>query len=268
MKSKILLIGIDGLILATALNSGRAPTLSTLRGNCSFTQMEMALPTVSGPGWATLLTGSTIAEHGVLDNDFVGHTLNSRPDFLTQAFLQDGESVTFAAAGWPPLIDPDGIGPVIRSRSLATGSGAHQGIARDGESYGYLKVDSEVADLSVQAIAEVGPDLSFIYFCGADEAAHLYGVLGKEYLDAINRIDDHLARLLAAVKIRSELGERWLVVITTDHGHVDEGGHGEDSPQERASFVIASGVGRANPEWPAEFSPETLTPLLLDERAE
>ena len=57
------------------------------------------------------------------------------------------------------------------------------------------------------------------------------------------------------------------MVLTTDHGHVDEGGHGSDSPQERASFVISLGIGRDNPNWPNVFAPERLTPLLLDERA-
>ena len=73
--------------------------------------------------------------------------------------------------------------------------------------------------------------------------------------------------LLTAVQARASADEPWLVVITTDHGHIDEGGHGGDSPQERASFVIAQGFGRPNPAWTTDFQAHDLTPLLLAERA-
>lgn len=268
MKTKILLIGIDGLILHTALDSGRAPTLTTLKSAGYFTEMTMAAPTLSGPGWSTLLTGSTHAEHAVKDNYFVGHNLLHRPDLLSRAFYQDQSTTTFAAAGWPPLVDPVGIGPVIHERREQQRANRHRVISRDGEIYGYERIDAEIADAAVYAMAKFGPDVSFIYFCDADEAGHSNGVLGTHYLKAINRIDAHLSRLHAAVTDRVEkFDEKWLMVLTTDHGHIDEGGHGSDSPQERASFVISVGIGRENPDWPNKFAPENLTPLLLDERA-
>src|SRR5699024_5200510 len=39
----------------------------------------------------------------------------------------------------------------------------------------------------------------------------------------------------------------WLVIVTTDHGHLDEGGHGGGSWQERQSFVVAAMVGGCSP---------------------
>lgn len=268
MKTKILLVGIDGLILSTALDSGRAPTLTALKNAGHFTELTMEIPTLSGPGWSTMLTGSTHAQHAVSDNLFVGHNLLNRPDLLSHAFYQDQSTTTFAAAGWPPLVDPAGIGPVIHERREQQRAGRHRVIVRDGETYGYQTVDAEIAEFAVHALTESGPDVSFIYFCDADDAGHLNGALGWHYLEAIGRIDAHLARLRAAVAKRAETcGEEWLMVLTTDHGHIDEGGHGKDSPQERASFVIAAGIGRDNPDWPEGFAPEGLVPLLLAERA-
>jgi len=268
MKTKILLIGIDGLILRTALDSGLAPTLAAVRSAGHFTAMTMDPPTLSGPGWSTLLTGSTHEQHAVSNNYFVGHNLLNRPDLLSLAFYQDQSTTTFAAAGWPPLVDPMGIGPVIHERREQQRANRHRVISRDGETYGYQRIDAEVADAAVYAMENFGPDVSFIYFCDADEAGHTKGVTGPHYVEAISRIDAHLLRLHTAITARvEEHGEKWLMVLTTDHGHVDEGGHGSDSPQERASFVISLGIGRENPHWPEEFSPESLTPLLLDERA-
>ncbi len=268
MKTKILLVGIDGLILDKALDSGRAPTLSSLRKSGHFTELTMSAPTLSGPGWSTLLTGSTHAEHAVRDNWFSGHNLLLRPDLLSRAFYQDQSTTTFAAAGWPPLVDPSGVGPVIHERREQARAGKHRVISRDGETYGYQKVDSEIANIAVLAMEKYGPDVSFVYFCDADEAGHAHGVLGNEYLDAIARVDEHLTRLHQALTMRVEnLNEEWLLVLTTDHGHVNQGGHGGDSAQELASFVIGVGIGRENPQWPDDFAPHELISLLLDVRS-
>ena len=267
MKSKILVIGIDGLNLQMALTTGCAPTISSLHAQGYFTTLTVDAPTYSGPGWSTLLTGSTHGQHGVKDNSFTGHKLLLRPDLLSLAYYQDQSTTTFAAAGWPPLVDPAGHGPVIHERREQQKAYRHRVIVRDGETYGYTLADAEIQTAAMYAIEKHGPDVSFIYFCGADESAHAFGAVGEEYRGAISRIDDYVGNLLKAVEYRSSVDEPWLVVITTDHGHLDEGGHGGDSPQERASFVIAQGFGRANPDWPADFQAHDLTPLMLSERA-
>ncbi len=267
MKTKILIVGIDGLILERALGSGRAPALTRAKEAGTLTPLTMEVPTLSGPGWSTLLTGSPHAQHGVKDNLFAGHHLLRRPDLLSLAFYQDQSTTTFAAAGWPPLVDPAGVGPVIHERREQQRSGQHRVIVRDGETYGYQRTDAEIADFAVYALCNGGPDVSFVYFCDADDTAHLHGSLGEEYLQAIFRVDGHLDRLYTALLERAATHhEKWLLIITTDHGHVDEGGHGKGSEPERASFVIATGIGRANPQWPDNPEPHDLVPFLLAER--
>jgi hypothetical protein len=52
----------------------------------------------------------------------------------------------------------------------------------------------------------------------------------------------HVGRLVAAVRNRPTYDrEDWLILVSTDHGHRDEGGHGGDSPEERTVFFLASG---------------------------
>jgi len=265
MKSKILVIGIDGLNLSSALET--SSTLADLKKSAFFTELTMQAPTWSGPSWSTLLTGSTHEQHGVRDNSFVGHQLLYRPDLLSLAYYQDQSTTTFAAAGWPALVDPAGHGPVIHERREQQKAYQHRVVVRDGETYGYTIIDAEIQSAATYAIKNHGPDVSFVYFCGVDEAGHVYGSVGDEYKAAIARIDTYVENLLTAVRSRASVNEPWLVVITTDHGHLDVGGHGGDSPQERASFVIAAGFGRSNPDWPQLMEPHELTPLLLEERA-
>jgi predicted AlkP superfamily pyrophosphatase or phosphodiesterase len=258
----LLLVGIDGLRLDLATDH-RAPHLRRLMADGTTTRMSMPVPTVSGPGWATLLTGASHAEHGVVDNTFVGSRLAGIPDLLSAAFFADPTRTTLAAAAWPPLVDPVGVGPVIRTRDEQRRAEQHRVIVRDGETYGYRTTDAEIGDFAVAGLLSAGPDVSFVYFSGVDEAGHVYGAISRQYVEAMQRTDAHLGRLVAAVEHRARAGERWLVVVTTDHGHLDAGGHGGGEPEVAASFVVRSPRNHVLDPWPEEIDPTELTPRLL-----
>ena len=85
--------------------------------NGSSAEMTMEVPTISGPGWSSILTGTTHAQHGVQDNTFRGNRLYECPDFLTRAAVAHPMMKTVAASSWPPLVDPAGPGPVIATRN-------------------------------------------------------------------------------------------------------------------------------------------------------
>lgn len=257
----LLLVGIDGLRL-DVLDLGRLPHLSTLLDG-AVTRMAMPVPTISGPCWSTLLTGASIDEHGVLDNRFVGGRLPLFPDLLSRALFVDPSRTTFAASSWPPLVDPAGVGPVIRTRDEQRRAEQHRIVVRDGETYGYRTTDAEIATVADAAVRQAGPDVSFVYFSSVDEAGHLHGARSAEYQGAAERIDEHLGRLLDAVLMRAGAGERWLVAVTTDHGHLDGGGHGGGEPEVVASFVARRGWGATPDEWPDRIEPTELTPRLL-----
>jgi predicted AlkP superfamily pyrophosphatase or phosphodiesterase len=255
---KVLLIGIDGLLFHRAIQSGRAKKLAELHQDSFFIDTEVDMPTISGPSWSTLLTGKRQDVHKVIDNYFVNHNLKAAPDFLTQALARNSELITYAAAGWPPLIDPQNIGPIIAT-------GKHLRFARDGESNGYLKVDKEVLDHAIQTLETIGPDLSFVYFCGVDEAGHRHGSVDNPYFEAIERIDGYVSEIHSTLKLRGKaFNEDWLIVIVTDHGHRDEGGHGGDSLQERASFILAHSTSGNHPNWPKDMQPHHLSERLLE----
>ena len=254
MKTRVLLVGIDGLLLHRAIDSGRAPHLKYLRDSSFFVDMLVDMPTVSGPSWSTLLTGKRQEVHKVVDNYFKDHNLKAAPDFLSKARNINNSLTTYAAAGWPPLIDVNDVGPVIADNG-------HLRFHNDGEKLGYLQVDKEVFDHAINTLQEIGPDVSFIYFCGVDEAGHRHGSINPPYFDAVERIDRYLKELHDAILAREE---EWLLVVVTDHGHRDEGGHGGDSLQERASFVIAHGVNREHPDWPKDLQPHHLADLILE----
>ena len=261
-RLRLLLVGIDGLRLDLATEP-RAPHLRGLMSRGATSWMTMPVPTISGPGWATLLTGASHEEHGVVDNTFVGSRLAGIPDLLSRAFFADATRRTFAAAAWPPLVDPAGVGPVIHTRDEQRRAERHRVIVRDGETYGYRTTDAEIADFAAAGLFSFGPDVSFVYFSGVDESGHVYGAVSRQYVEAITRTDALLGRLLAAVEHRARQGERWMVAVTTDHGHVDRGGHGGGEPEVVTSFVARAAWNAALEVWPDEIDPTELTPRLL-----
>ncbi|MDO5681767.1 MAG: alkaline phosphatase family protein, partial [Propionibacteriaceae bacterium] len=168
---RVLLLGLDGVVWQKT--QGIAPELQQLADQGSFHAMTMEPPTWSGPGWASILTGSTHAEHGVQDNSFTGHRLFNRPDLLSRAFYADQSTRTLAVAGWPPLVDPAGLGPVIHERREQQFAGLHRVVVRDGETYGYIRADAEVRQAALQGLRSPGGfDVGFVYFCDIDDAGH------------------------------------------------------------------------------------------------
>ena len=266
-KRRILLIGVDGVRWDIAAEQEVGSTLQKLAGEGHWFSMHMEVPTISAPGWASILTGSTHAEHGLRDNSCVGGRTWNCPDFLSQAFYRDQSTRTFAAAGWPVLVDPSGLGPIIHPRIEQQYAGLHRVIARDGETYGYERIDAEIADFTLAAVRSGSFDVGFMYCCSVDDAGHVYGLMGSEYRKAIQSVDQHIERVVSAVEQRAtNYDEDWLIVVTTDHGHVDEGGHGGSSERERESWVIAWSPTGSLPCWPSEIEPHKLASLILAER--
>ncbi|QIM15331.1 alkaline phosphatase family protein [Leucobacter insecticola] len=262
---KLILIGIDGLRIDRAFGTGLAPTLNALVETGGFLESQVEVPTISGPGWASILTGSTHAEHGIRDNAMRGNRLAQCPDFLTKAWQRDPRTTTYVAAGWPNIADPAGLGPIIAHRPEQLALGQHHIVSLNGELYGYRVIDPEIAQRARVAIEYGGPDVSFVYFCHTDDAGHYFGVQTREYAEAVELTDARVSLLLNAIDARvAAHNEIWIVAVTTDHGHVDEGGHGGGSDNERQTFLLANVRGGQLPaDFPSALEPHQFTEYLL-----
>ena len=225
---KALVIGIDGLRW-DRVHDGNAPRLSALARTGLFApsllDVTSGTRTESGPGWSTIATGVWPDKHGVLDNSFETKRYELYPDFLTR-LGREGRT-TFAAVDWPPLADEGVFGPEIGTI-----------VAGDGEEYGYLPEDERMTAAAVDGLQ--GSDVTFVYLGCVDIAGHMAGPLSTEYSLAIERVDAMVGELLDAIaRRRTFVAEKWLTIVTTDHGHRDEGDHGEYSDEERATFILA-----------------------------
>lgn len=102
-------------------------------------------------------------------------------------------------------------------------------------------IDERVTDEAAAHIASVGPDLSWIYLQHTDDAGHTFGD-DERFFEAVREADARLGRVWEAVQRREAMGERWMIVVTTDHGRDAETGrgHGGQSPRERTTWIVTN----------------------------
>jgi predicted AlkP superfamily pyrophosphatase or phosphodiesterase len=228
---KALVIGIDGLRWDRVAVAD-APRLRALAGQGLFApsllKIDSGTRTDSGPGWSTIATGAWPDKHGVLDNSFTGSRYGQFPDFLTRVKRVDPRRRTFAAVDWPPLAQQGTFGAEI-----------DRVVVGDGEELGYPGEDERMARSTLDALAEV--DAAFVYLGQVDIAGHRTGALSTGYLKAISTVDGWVGELVDALAGRPYRDEHWLTIVTTDHGHRDEGDHGGYTDAERGTFILAVG---------------------------
>jgi predicted AlkP superfamily pyrophosphatase or phosphodiesterase len=196
---------------------------------------ETARPTVSGPCWSSILTGVWPEKHGVHSNDFTSNNYERFPDLFTLLESVRPELATFAVADWLPLVSDDAGGPLI-------GDAVDRKVVLDGYDLGWFEADSISVDLALGELHTGNPDVLFVYIGAPDEISHHIGGIGHEYREAIATADRHLGRLVEAIKERDSFSrEDWLILLTTDHGRTEAGGHGGETPEETTVFYLASG---------------------------
>lgn len=235
LTKKVLVIGIDG-VRPDVLAAVATPNIDALAASGSYTgRARIGLPSVSGPGWSSLLTGVWPDKHGVTDNDFTGKRYDAYPDFLTRLEQIEPDLNTFAVADWAPLVQADDGAPTISSAVDVT----H---VLDGYEMGWAEADSLSVALATAHLRTGDPDALFVYLGNPDETSHHFESIGQEYRTSIELADRHVGQLVQAMRSRTTYDqEDWLVLVSTDHGRSDNGGHGDDSPEERTIFYLASG---------------------------
>lgn len=232
---KVLVIGIDG-VRPDVLSEVPTPHIDALAAAGTFTDSaRTGMPSVSGPGWSSLLIGVWPDKHGVVNNDFTGKRYDAYPDFLTRIESVRPELGTFAVVDWTPLVRADDGMPTISDRVDVK----H---VLDGYELGWAEADARSVELAEEHLRTADPAALFVYLGSPDEVSHEHRSIGQEYRDAIAFADAHVGRLITAMRARSAYArEDWLVLVSTDHGRTARGGHGGDTPEERTIFYIASG---------------------------
>ena len=231
---KVLIIGIDG-VRPDVLAEVATPHLDSLIAAGAYSdRAQTGLPTISGPGWSSMLIGVWPAKHGVLNNDFSTNRYDRYPDIFTRIESLRPDLHTFVVADWLPLVTSKDGGPLIaRADSV---------VVLDGYTLGWAAADSLSTAIAAAYLRQNDVDAAFVYLGNPDETSHEAESIGAEYRAAIALADRHVGQLMAALRSRPAYArERWLILVSTDHGRTADGGHGGESPEERTIFYLAAG---------------------------
>jgi hypothetical protein len=225
----VVVLGVDGL-RPDAIAPAQTPTLDMLfeHGAGTLTaSTQLTGDTVSGPGWASILTGTEVDRHGVTSNETSVMQGISRdvPTLLGAAF--DAGLATGLIVHWLQL-------PLLVESGPAAGF--------------RLGDDAIVAATAVRYLTQPR-DLLFLHFDDCDHAGHAtgYGPENPDYIAAVEGVDANVATVIDGVLARPTYGdEEWMFVLVTDHG--GEGtNHGPRTPIHRTIplLFVRPGMARA-----------------------
>lgn len=229
-QPKALFIGLGGVQLQQYLQLGDATNLAqrlyygkAYAGGINGTASEQ--PTLSGPGWVTLLTGVWSNKHGV-DSNADSQRVNTAFPSLFKRLRQAFPNAYLASiVNWPPIntafLLEDAHGADVRESGLT---------------------DAQVTERTLQILGNTPADFTFIQLDEPDQVGHNEGY-GQRYLQALRKVDIEIGHLLDKVDQRRRMfpQEDWLVIVSTDHGRDYWGkGHGSVSEQEKSIFIASS----------------------------
>ena len=230
-EKKLLFIGIDGcrsdaLKIANTPNINRLIDTGLLIENsfCSVNEQ----PTVSGPGWSTMLTGVWYDKHGVSDNSFSESNLD---EYLPFNFLMKRGNEQYHMASfimWKPI---------------------NEHIFKNSMDYNKLlpKFDDAIAKEASKYIKKPELDVLFLNFDHVDHAGHWYGFNPKKkrYIKAIEKVDGYIGKIVDSMSARSSFeNEDWLIIITSDHGGKKRSHGGQSIEEIQIPIILSSSSPR------------------------
>jgi predicted AlkP superfamily pyrophosphatase or phosphodiesterase len=228
----VVVIGIDGCDI-DGLTHAHTPHIDSLRAHGSWTyECKAQMPTVSSPNWASILDGVPPAVHGIWSNSW------HRRDIRDSVYCggRKGETV-----------------PTIFK--VLHQSNKHAQICCITEWWSFRRlvdrrvcsllqrtVWESVTDVRVPTVISVRrPEFLFIHFNNVDETGHSIGHGTQAYYKAIERVDESVGKIIAAVK-KAGMWESTVFIVIADHGGIGHG-HGGSTPQEVNVPFIVSGAG-------------------------
>lgn len=223
ITKRVVIVLMDALRLDTSFDSSLMPTLNSLREHGASATMVSRPPSFSAPGWTTLLTG---AWPDINDSQ----SMNPPDEYHARTFTQDD---IFAAADRASL--KTAVFGYSWFEEMLSNSGIKKGFFIVGED---AQADSEVVSASLEALTE-DYQLVLIHIDQIDYAGHHEGgPMDSNWGLAASRADN----LLLMVVEKLDLDKNTLMVVS-DHGQIDKGGHGGNEQVTLREPFVASGVG-------------------------
>ena len=259
---KVVFVIVDG-IPADVIERVPTPTIDAITAGGGYSRATVGgpigepgeTPTISAPGYMSLITGTWANKHNVYKNYGIS------PDYRYWNLFR-------LARSEKPELELAIFSTWTDNRTILLGEGLPEagdwrfdvvvdGLEEDAARFPPRPLDAHIADIddavsrdAARLIESEGPDLSWVYLQYTDDVAHEHGD-SPELDQAVIDMDARLSLIWSAVQARQEaFGEDWLIIVTTDHGRDAETGRGHGGQTERERTIwIATSSHRLTPDF-------------------
>ena len=221
---RVIIVGIDGA--GQFFRDGEMPNFQRIFKNGAVKyNVRTEVLTDSAPNWTSMLSGVSYFKHHIQNDDAAVNVRTGDTKYPTVFGVlrkTDRESALASFSNWTNT----NIGIVEND------IGVMQCTIPDDR-----KLCANVCDYLDKGNA---PRLLFTLFDDVDSAGHVYGSASEEYFAALRTADEYLGKIYDACE-RNGLLEDGLFIVTADHGHTVQGGHGRFSKNESLTTIAAVG---------------------------
>lgn len=225
---RVVIVLIDALRYDTSMNASIMPTLDKLRSEGAQAMMHSQVPSFSEPGYTTILTGAwPWLNDGPAFNLDYGKIPTWTQDNLFSAAHRAGLKTAISGYYWFEELVPQ--------------ADVDLSFYTPGED---RKADVDVVNAVLPWLKDNKAQLTLIHIDQVDYAGHHEGgPRSKNWTDAAKRSDDLLAQIVSTLNLQKDT-----LLVISDHGQIDAGGHGGQDPicLKEPFVLVGAGVKPGN----------------------
>lgn len=227
LVKNVYIILVDGLRYDSVLKNMQYVSYLIDSGRACLIKANFTGPSNSRPGYARIFTGSPTNINGIWHND---QESTCQVPSLFEICRKYGISTGASAYFW--------MGQLFNKRIQKDTISVN---INDNIQYNYFyssenEKDTVIFEMGMKIITRYKPCFFVIHPMEVDMAGHRFGALSQKYAQCIKNTDELIEEVMSEFDLKNSF-----VIILSDHGHRDNGGHGGNSQYEIEVPVIFAG---------------------------